>query len=107
LQLAFESKSLRLKCESEAEAIRVLGTGVAAHLKRRLADLRAAESIDDLQTGRLTLQTDRQTLTIDLSEGYFLVCTPNHATAKESGGVPDWSRIRRVKIIKIRFPDDA
>jgi hypothetical protein len=104
LQLAFDSKNLRLVCESEAEGIKILGRRVAAHLKRRLADLRAAESIADLQTGRLAFQTDRKSLEIDLSEGYFLVCVPNHANPRESEGVPDWLRIRRVKVVEIRSP---
>jgi hypothetical protein len=48
LELAFETKLLREICESEQKARQELGIKVAEALKRRLADLRAATSVEDL-----------------------------------------------------------
>lgn len=48
MQLAFETKRLRDICENEERAADELGTKVAEQLKRRLADLRAAESIEEM-----------------------------------------------------------
>ena len=51
MELAFATKSLRQLCENEARAKRDLGETVAERLKRRLADLRAAECVKDLVAG--------------------------------------------------------
>jgi len=102
LQFAFETKQLRLICESEEEAVTVLGEEAAGRLRRRLADLRAADWIQDLQTGRPRLLTDKSALVVDLAGGWQMVCVPNHIRPREEQGVPDWPRIRRVKIVDIR-----
>ena len=51
MELAFESRELRSICEQEPIANDVLGVVVAEVLRHRLADLRAATSIDDLVAG--------------------------------------------------------
>src|SRR5260370_411311 len=48
MEIAFRSLSLRAVCVSEAKSIGLYGVDVAQSLKRRLADLRAADSIDEL-----------------------------------------------------------
>src|SRR5690242_7486082 len=52
VEIAFAKKSLRRLCESERAARRSLGATVAERLKRRLADLRAANCVKDLVAGR-------------------------------------------------------
>src|SRR5258708_22364381 len=52
VEIAFANKSLRQLCESERRARRSLGPRVAEKLKRRLADLRAANCVKDLVAGR-------------------------------------------------------
>ena len=77
---------------------------MAERLKRRLADLRAANCVKDLVAGRpRQLRGDRAgQVAIDLGDGFQLVFCTNH-------GVPplvdrsqvDWSRVNRVKIVSI------
>lgn len=102
MQLAFETKQLRVTCESEEEAAKIFGEEAAARLRRRLADLRAAEWIEDLQVGRPRLRSDKSELIIELADGWQMFCVPNHIRPREDQGAPDWSRIRRIKIIDIR-----
>ncbi len=104
VEIAFAKKSLRQLCESERTARRSLGGKVAERLKRRLADLRAANCVKDLVAGRpRELRGDRAgQVAIDLGDGFQLVFCTNH-------GVPplvdrshvDWSRVNRVKIVSI------
>jgi hypothetical protein len=105
--LAFETMPLREICEKEAEAIDALGSDVAMYLRRRLADLRAAASMEDLMAGRPRQSPDRSKLLLDLVAGQVLVCEPNHRVRpREKAGVPDWPRISRVKIVAIQYGDE-
>ena len=104
LELAFETKSLRMICESENQAKRKLGSNVAESLRRRLADLRAATSVRDLIAGRpreLDV-ADRQHMAVDLWDGHRIVFCANHSKnpVTETDEL-DWSRISRVKILRI------
>ncbi len=104
MELAFAKKSLRQICESEAKAKRDLGIKMAELLKRRLADLRAATSVKDLVAGRpRELEgARRRHIAVDLCVGSRMVFCANHNTIPMlgSGGV-DWSRVSRVKILRI------
>lgn len=104
LELAFESRSLRTLCESEAHAKRELGEAVAEILKRRLADLRAATSVNDLLAGRPRVLdgTERHHMAVDLPDGYRIVFSANHSNnpVTDAGG-PDWARISRIKILRV------
>ena len=104
LQLAFESRELRAICEIDAEGRRALGRGGAEVLKRRLADLRAAESLQDLLAGspRIVENDAEPHLIVYLAGGYVLRLVPNHpivAPRQCLGG--DWTMVRRLKIISI------
>lgn len=104
VEIAFAKKSLRQLCESEHTARRLLGTSVAEKLKRRLADLRAANCVKDLVAGRpKELQVARSgQIAIELGEGVQLVFCANHSVSPLTGGTRvDWSKVNRVKIISI------
>jgi proteic killer suppression protein len=109
LELAFESKSLRTLCESEAHAKRKLGPTVAEVLKHRLADLRAATSVKDLLVGlpRVLDGTDHQHMVIDLYDHYRVVFCANHPNnpVAESGKL-DWPKVSRIKILRIEGDHD-
>lgn len=108
MELAFESKDLRTICESEAYAERELGLDVAQAIKRRLADLRAATVIYDLLAGRPRISnTGNQELLVDLCDGYGIILAANHRDnpVTETGNV-DWSRINRLKVLRIERYDD-
>jgi toxin HigB-1 len=104
LQLAFESKQLRTVCEDEVQAKGELGETVAKTLKHRLADLRAATSVKDLVAGkpRLLPEPEANNMAVDLCEGRRFVFTANHVsnpTTPENN--LDWSRVTRIKILRI------
>ena len=70
--------------------------------------MRAAESINDLITGRpRELNDGTGRFVIDLHPGHRLVFCANHPTnpASDSGNL-DWSRVSRVKIVNIEGCND-
>ena len=104
MELAFATKSLREVCESAAKAKLRLGPKVVEKLSRRLADLRAAVSVSDLIAGRPhELEVARQRrIALDLGEGYRMTFCANHAVLpKLKLGKIDWSKVSRVKILRI------
>lgn len=109
LELAFDSKFLRNICESGDHARSELGPKVAEILKHRLADLRAATSINDIVVGkpRLIENTEYQYMAIDLCDGHQMVFSANHLNnpLAESGKL-DWSKVRRIKILRIGREND-
>lgn len=104
MELAFDSISLREVCESERKALDLLGAEVAKTLRRRLADLRAAENIEDIKAGCLRIIGNKSAdfITIDLCQNYTMVLSANHVQnpVLKSGEV-DWSRVRRLKLLDI------
>lgn len=102
MELAFDSKSLRTICESEAQARLELGAEVAEVLKHRLADLRAATSTKDLVAGRPRISADRQHMVVDLCDGHRIIFKPNHTKLpKMDSGDIDWARVTRIKLLRI------
>lgn len=108
LELAFHSKELRTICENEAKANLELGPSVAEMLKHRLADLRAAKTVQDVLVGRPRVIDEReQYMAIDLCDGYLLVFAPNHvANPMTEAGDLDWSKVSRIQIMKIGGEDE-
>jgi toxin HigB-1 len=108
LELSFESKELRTVCENEAQAKLELGATVAATLKRRLADMRAAASVKDLLVGhpRTLDGTHGQEMVIDLSEKHRLVFAANHIkNPVTAAGDVDWNRVSRIKMLRLEGTD--
>ena len=101
MELAFDDKSLRTLCESEAPARRELGLEVAEVLKRRLADLCAATSVKDLVAGQ-PRELDAAHMAVDLCDGHRIVFCANHSSnpMTETGDL-DWSKVNRVKVLRI------
>ena len=104
MELAFATKSLRSVCESAEEARRKLGSAVSEKLKRRLADLRAAVSAQDLIAGHpCELDGARQRrIALQLTNGYRLLLCPNHSVPpKLESGKLDWAKVSRVKLLRV------
>jgi hypothetical protein len=100
LELAFETKALRDICGSEKKAKQELGAVVAAHLKRRLADLQAAKTIDELPVAKP--KKNSKNYVIALSSDYQLVATVGHADAPTlPSGKVDWANVTRLKLLRI------
>lgn len=108
MELAFATKSLRALCESGSRAKRELGITVAEQLKARLADLRAARHVTDVVAGRPHEidGTSHREVAVDLGEDSHVVFCANHnmTPSLESGGV-DWSKVSRIKILRIESKD--
>lgn len=101
--IAFETKRLRTICEDGTVATDELGAVVANVLRERLADLRAADSIDDMIIGNATTSgPGRAILTITLTPGARTVWSPNHVhNPRCASGDIDWSQTRRVRLRSI------
>jgi proteic killer suppression protein len=104
MELSFATKSLRDICENAEIAKRELGPEVSEKLRRRLADIRAAVSVNDLIAGRpYELDGARQRrIAVRLGEKQRLVFGANHAVPpKLESGKMDWSKVSRVKVLQI------
>ena len=103
LELAFDTRELRKLCESESAADRELGIGVATKLRNRLADIDASQNVEELASGRPQKQDgDPPTLTLHLSKSCSVTFCANHSRPRTNpDGTVDWSRVTRIKLIKI------
>jgi hypothetical protein len=102
LEISFETKALRDLCEDDALAAQKLGFAAAEALMHRLADIRAAVDIRDVQAGRpqpgryMAMDCYR----FELADGLHLTVLPNHTPAREdASGNADWALIRRVRVV--------
>jgi hypothetical protein len=104
LEISFETKELRDLCEDESLAAQELGPIAAEALKRRLADIRAADAIYDVLAGR-PLQDKHHGIDcyrFELADNCRLTVIPNHMPPRNSAaGIPDWERVRRVRVISL------
>jgi hypothetical protein len=104
MELAFATKSLRDICENAETARSKLGPKVSDKLKRRLADLRAAISVDDLIAGQPYMPDGvrEARIALELGGGRRLIFAANHAVLpKLESGKMDWSKVSRVKLLRI------
>ena len=103
LELAFATKSLRELCESQLRAERKFGIAIARKLRARLADLRDAESINDVIAGRPELLTDApEKMAMNIGEKVCIVFCANHVSNPlADAGRVKWSRVNRIKILDI------
>lgn len=103
MEIAFDSKSLRTLCECGDDANREFGSSVAEILRHRLADLRAATSVEDILIGNIRhSKTTDQNMILDLRDGYKVVFSANHPkNPLDKVHNIDWSRVNRIKILSI------
>jgi hypothetical protein len=100
LELAFDTKALRDICESEAIAEKELGAKVAGALKRRLSDFRSVDTFNELPFTKPKRNSNR--VTFQLPDDWQLVVMSGHGTDPKLGsGKIDWTRVTRLKVIKI------
>lgn len=108
MELAFDSKSIRTLCESATHAEVQFGPAAAEALRRRLADLRAAVSLDDLLVtpARLLRNDDSSVMIVDFCAGHQLVLCVNHPKPpKMPNGSIDWANVCRIKLLRIERHD--
>lgn len=107
MEIRFATRKLRKLCNSGKKMRGDLGSTCAAKLERRLAELSAAECLEDLrnlpQARCHELTGDRKCqLAVDLEHPKRLIFEPDHEPRPEnSGGGLDWSQVMQVRIIEI------
>lgn len=101
--VAFQTESLRRVCENESVASEKLGTVVAAHLRERLADIRAATTVSDLPVGNPRIRgACSELLLIDLGPDSYMTWISGHVTPRtKQDGTIDWSQTTRIRLLEI------
>ena len=102
LEISFRTKGLRTICESSTHARKQMGDAAPA-LRHRLADMRAATTVNDLVAAKPRELPDRANhFAIDLHHRHRLVFCPNHRiNPVDPAGQVDWTRVTRVQIVDI------
>jgi len=106
VEIAFDKKRLEKLCNSDRELVRSFGPRRAKLIRRRLDQLRAADSLEVMRNlpGRChELIGDRKgTLSIDLDGPYRLIFEPAEIPppSKPDGGL-DWQRISAIRVLGV------
>lgn len=106
MDVSFASRKLQKLCESEKELRKAYGSDSAKKAMRRLSDLRAAATLEDMRNlpGRIhELSGDRDgQLAIDLAGGRRLILTPTNGwPAEKAEGAHVWTTIDAVTVLEI------
>jgi len=105
--ILFKKAKFEKECNNENLVIRRFGSKGAKLLKRRLAELAAANALDDLrnlpQARCHELKGNRKgQLSVDLDHPYRLVFEPadNPIPKKPDGGL-DWTKVLTVRLVGV------
>lgn len=104
MEINFPTKELRALCEEESYAAQQLDMKVADALKRRLADIMAADTIHDVMAGNPQLGSydNVDCFHIDLGQNFRLTVASNRKADRTAGsGTVDWTRVRRVRVVAV------
>jgi hypothetical protein len=104
LIIAFETLEIREICEKSDAADKALGVNAAQALRRRLADMRAADSPVELVVGNPAHETfdGLECTTLKLPDGYLLRFVANHVKNPiDSKNAVDWAKVGRIRIVGI------
>jgi hypothetical protein len=101
VELAFHTQALRAVCEDADRASSEFGEDVATALRHRLADLRAAVSLNDVVVGSPNVSGEHVSVEVGKSHELYLVA--NHVRKPlASDGSLDWRRVRRLRVLEVR-----
>lgn len=107
MEITFTSRKLQKDCNSEKEMRRRFGKPLADRLQQRLAELKAADTLEDIH--RLPpahchelSQNRKGQLAVDLVHPKRLIFEPDHNPVPRTpdGGL-DWPQITRIRVIEI------
>jgi proteic killer suppression protein len=106
VEISFASRKLKQLCESQKELRKAYGSDGAKKAMRRLSDLRAAATLEDMRNlpGRIhELSGDRDgQLAIDLAGGWRLILVPTNGWPTEKAeGAHVWTTIDAVQVLEI------
>lgn len=106
VDIHFDNTKLERNCNSQRALVREYGERMAVVIRRRLDDLEAAGTLEDMRSlpGRChELRGDRaKQLSLDLVHPQRLIFAPadNPVSSKTDGGL-DWSNVKSVLILGI------
>lgn len=107
MYISFESLEFRELCENKDYSRSMLGESVQKKFLGRLSDLMAAESVLDLPIGNPSPYGEPQDelYKIDIDKEKMLIFCPSqlNKTYLKDGNL-DWSKITRIKLLKIEIP---
>ncbi len=107
MQVCFATRKMQKVCSSDKEMRRTFGPELAGRLQQRLAELAAADTLDDIS--RLPparcheLKGDRAgQLSVDLGHPRRLVFQPDHdpIPLKDDGGL-HWASVTRIVVLEV------
>jgi toxin HigB-1 len=106
VEISFADPKLQKLCESEKELRKAYGSDGSKKVMRRLSDLRAAATLEDMRNlpGRIhELTADRHgQLAIDLTGGRRLIVAPTDGwPAEKDEGAHVWTTIDAVQVLEI------
>jgi len=101
MEVSFKNRSLRALCEEPEAATAQYGGDVARALINRIADIAAAETIEDVLAGNPTISEagKGESVSILLGGGHRIILRCNHLNPPMSAlGKVDWSKVSRVRV---------
>ena len=107
MEVSFASKSMQKRCSQEKALQKHWGKNLARKLKQRLAELRAATTLQDI--GRTPPARCHEPkgkrkgqLSVYLEHPYRLIIKPDHSPLprKKDGGL-DWESVTKVVVIEV------
>jgi plasmid maintenance system killer protein len=107
MEITFASSKLEKECNQEKLLIRRYGPKQAQLLRRRLDEIRAADSLEVLgtlpQARCHELKADRAgQISVDLKHPYRLLFEPaQQPTPRKPDGGLDWAKITAVRILEV------
>lgn len=114
MEVTISNRQLAKKLNSEREMVRAFGAECARKLGRRLAELQAAATLQDLappysppaRCHELTGDRKGQ-LSVDVKHPYRLLFVPNHDPIPErpEGGL-DWAGVTHILILEVENTHD-
>lgn len=103
--ISFDNRKIRKICEDEIEAQKEFGIQVSIKLQNRLADLAAANSVNDIIIGNPSelKNTPYSNYKVDLCNNYILIFAVNNINVSQNDdGSINWSEVNRIKILEIK-----
>lgn len=110
MEVSFTSRSMQKACSSEKEMRKTWGAPMAKKLQQRLAELRAASTLEDVsrlppaRCHELTANRKGQ-VSVDLVHPHRLILVPDHkpVPARPEGGL-DWTQVTRIVVLEVCDP---
>ena len=107
MEIHFVSRKIQKLCNSAKEMLAKLGPHNAARLKQRLAELKAAETLEDMRSlpaarcHELSQNRDGQ-LAVELVHPKRLIFKPgNNPIPKKPDGGLDWENVTSITVMEV------